>query len=43
MGEEEKKAATKLAELLKLLGLEGNRDIELEDVELTIGELVLDP
>ena len=43
MGEEEKKAATELAELLKLLGLEGNRDIELEDVELTVGELVLGP
>ena len=43
MGEEEKKVATKLAELLKLLGLEGNRDIELEDVELTVGELVLGP
>lgn len=43
MGEEEKKVASKLAELLKLLGLEGNRDIELEDVELTIGELILDP
>jgi len=40
---EEKKLDTKLAKLLKLLGLEGNRDIELEDVELTIGELVLDP
>jgi len=43
LGAEEKKAATKLAELLKLLGLEGNRDIELEDVELTVGELVLNP
>jgi acetyl-CoA decarbonylase/synthase complex subunit delta len=42
LGKEEK-LDTKLAELLKLLGLEGNRDIELEDVELTIGELVLDP
>jgi acetyl-CoA decarbonylase/synthase complex subunit delta len=41
--EEEKKAATELAGLLKLLGLEGNRDIELEDVELTVGELVLNP
>jgi acetyl-CoA decarbonylase/synthase complex subunit delta len=40
---EEKKLDTKLAELLKLLGLEGNRDIELEDVELTIGEIILDP
>jgi len=43
LGEEEKKVATKLAELLKLLGLEDNRDIELEDVELTIGEIILDP
>jgi len=42
LGKEEK-LDTKLAKLLKLLGLEGNRDIELEDVELTIGELVLDP
>lgn len=42
MGKEEK-LDTKLAELLKLLGLEGNRDIELEDVELTIGEIILDP
>jgi acetyl-CoA decarbonylase/synthase complex subunit delta len=42
MGKEEK-PDTKLAELLKLLGLDSNRDIELEDVELTIGELVLDP
>jgi len=40
---EGKKAATELAELLKLLGLEGNSDIELEDVELTVGELVLNP
>jgi len=43
LGEEEKKAAAELAELLRLLGLEGNRDIELEDVELTVGEIVLDP
>ncbi len=45
MGEEEKekKAATELAELLKLLGLEGESEIELEDVELTIGELILQP
>jgi len=42
MGKEEK-LDTKLAEILKLLGLEGNRDIELEDVELTIGEIILDP
>jgi len=39
----EKKLDTKLAEILKLLGLEGNRDIELEDVELNIGEIILDP
>ena len=43
MGAEEKKAATELAELLRLLGLEGKREIELEDVELTVGELILDP
>jgi acetyl-CoA decarbonylase/synthase complex subunit delta len=43
LGAEEKKAATELAELLMLLGLEGKREIELEDVELTVGELVLDP
>jgi len=41
--EKEKKAATELAGLLKLLGLEGMREIELEDVELTIGELILQP
>jgi len=41
--EEEKKAATKLAGLLELLGLEGKGKIELEDVELHIGELVLQP
>ena len=45
MGEEEreKKAATELAELLELLGLEGKKEIELEDVELSVGELVLQP
>ena len=43
MGEEEKNAATKLDELLKLLGLESDRDIELEDVELSIGEIILSP
>jgi acetyl-CoA decarbonylase/synthase complex subunit delta len=42
MGEKEK-ADTKLDELLKLLGVEGNRDIELEDVELNIGEIILYP
>ena len=43
MGEEEKKTVTGLAELLKLLGLDGKREIELEDVELTVEELVLEP
>jgi acetyl-CoA decarbonylase/synthase complex subunit delta len=43
LGAEEKKPDTQLAELLKLLGLKGKRDIELEDVELDIGEIVLDP
>ena len=45
MGEEEreKKAATELAGLLELLGLEGKKEIELEDVELSVGELVLQP
>ena len=43
MGEEEKKAVTELAGLLKLLGLEGKREIELEDVELEVEELVLEP
>ena len=43
MGEEEKKTTTELAELLKLLGLDGKREIELEDVELDVKELVLEP
>jgi acetyl-CoA decarbonylase/synthase complex subunit delta len=45
LGEEEreKKAATELAGLLELLGLEGKKEIELEDVELSVGELVLQP
>ena len=43
LGAEEKKLDTQLAELLKLLGLTGKRYIELEDVELDIGEIVLDP
>jgi len=43
MGEEEKKANTKLDELLNLLGLTSNRDIELEDVELDISEIILQP
>lgn len=42
MGGEEKPDTT-LDELLKLLGLDSGRDIELEDVELDIGEIVLDP
>ena len=40
-GEKEKKAATELAGLLELLGIDGRREIELEDVELNIGELIL--
>jgi acetyl-CoA decarbonylase/synthase complex subunit delta len=43
LGKEEKKSASELDELLKLLGLDSGRDIELEDVELDIGEIVLDP
>jgi CO dehydrogenase/acetyl-CoA synthase delta subunit len=43
LGEEEKKATTELAELLKLLGLDGKREIELEDVELDVEELILEP
>ena len=46
MGEEkdkEKNAATQLAELLNLLGLAGKGEIELEDVDLQIGELILQP
>jgi acetyl-CoA decarbonylase/synthase complex subunit delta len=43
LGKEEKKSATELDELLKMLGLDSGRDIELEDVELDIGEIVLDP
>ena len=43
LGAEEKKAATELAELLRLLGLEGKREIELEDVELDVEELILEP
>ena len=42
LGEEEKKIATELAELLKLLS-EGKKEIELEEVELTVKELVLKP
>jgi acetyl-CoA decarbonylase/synthase complex subunit delta len=45
LGEEEteKKESAKLDELMELLGLKGAKEIELEDVELTIGELVLQP
>jgi len=46
LGEEkdkEKNAATQLAELLNLLGLAGKGEIELEDVDLQIGELILQP
>jgi acetyl-CoA decarbonylase/synthase complex subunit delta len=41
--EKEKKAVTELAALLELLGIEGKGEIELEDVELHVGELVLEP
>ncbi len=40
-GEKEKGAASELAELLELLGIDGKRELELEDVELNIGELIL--
>lgn len=40
-GEKEKKAATELAGLLERLGIDGRREVELEDVELNIGELIL--
>lgn len=40
-GEKEKAAKTELAGLLEILGIEGKREIELEDVELSIGELIL--
>ena len=46
MGEKGKKdeaAAIELAKLLRLLGIEGKGEIELEDVELSIGELTLQP
>ncbi|UCE29212.1 MAG: CO dehydrogenase/acetyl-CoA synthase subunit delta [Candidatus Bathyarchaeota archaeon] len=39
--EKEKTAPTELAGLLDILGIESERDIELEDVELNIGELIL--
>jgi len=41
--EKEKKAATELSGLLEVLGLEGEREVELEDVELSANELVLLP
>ena len=43
LGEEEKNATTELVGLLKLLGLDGKREIELEDVELNVDELILEP
>lgn len=45
MGEKEKEkdAATQLTRLLELLGIEGKREIELEDVDFQIGELILQP
>ena len=39
--EKERAAATELAGLLEILGIESKREIELEDVELNIGELIL--
>jgi acetyl-CoA decarbonylase/synthase complex subunit delta len=41
--EKEKQFSAKLNELLELLGLEGSREIELEDVELNVGELIFQP
>jgi CO dehydrogenase/acetyl-CoA synthase delta subunit len=41
--EEEKTATAELAGLLKLLGLDGKREIELENVELDVEELILEP
>jgi len=41
--EEQKQATAKLGGLLKLLGLDGKREIELEDVELDVEELILEP
>jgi len=46
LGEEkgdEKEAAIKLAGLLELLGITGKKEIELEDVDLSVRELVLQP
>ncbi len=42
-GGKEKNAAARLVKLLELLGLDGKGEIELEDVDLNIGELVLQP
>jgi len=41
--EKEKKAASEIAGLLEMLGLDGEREIELEDVEIRANELVLLP
>jgi acetyl-CoA decarbonylase/synthase complex subunit delta len=41
--EKEKEAASQLAKLLELLGVEGKGEIELQDVEFQIGELILQP
>jgi CO dehydrogenase/acetyl-CoA synthase delta subunit len=43
LGEKEKNSTTELVGLLKLLGLDGKREIELEDVELDVEELILEP
>ena len=45
MGQEEreKNASTQLAKLLELLGIKGEGEIELQDVEFQIGELILQP
>jgi hypothetical protein len=40
---EEEKTTTELAEFLKLLGLDGKREIEFENLELDVKELVLKP
>jgi len=41
--EKEKKADTGLAGLLEVLGLDGEKEVELEDVELSANELILLP
>jgi acetyl-CoA decarbonylase/synthase complex subunit delta len=41
--EKEKNASTQLAKLLELLGIKGEGEIELQDVEFQIGELILQP